>query len=265
MIRSFFSFFLFSLVFCFKLATAKDVPCSLENKSEVKLLIHNYMKDNEIVEEPNDLMKNFFLMQRSQQTDKYDLKQVLTNNHYALECDSADPVLGNLNADVTVVEFFDYQCKYCKLMTKLLKELAKEDTNIRIVFKELPILSKVSETAALASLASHLQNKYMKFQNKLFDTPGRITQEVIFQLAKEIGLDIDKLKNDMESIMLRNQIRKSFELARLLSIQGIPSLVIGDYLIHGLISKKQLVQAVTEVRRSNTLNHLQDQFLDCSK
>ncbi|AFX98664.1 DSBA-like thioredoxin domain protein [Candidatus Endolissoclinum faulkneri L2] len=264
MIWYFFSFVLFSLIFCCRLVTATDLPLSLESKSNIKVLIHNYMQDNGIVQQENDVIKNYFVMQRVEETDTYDIKQILRNNQYALECDPVDPVLGNLTGDVTVVEFFDYQCSYCKLMTLLLKELIEKDSNIRIVFKELPILSTTSETAALASLASHYQNKYMKFQTKLFDTPGQITQKIIFQVAQEIGLDIDRLKVDMGNTITLNQIRKSFELARILSIRGTPALVIGNYLIHGLISKKKLIQLVAKVRRENSLKHLQHKSFGCS-
>ncbi len=225
-------------------ALAHDGPLSPERKAEIEALVRDY-----ILQHPEIILESVAIMQAREDAAKNAAaKQALVDNRDALERDPADPVLGNPDGDVTIVEFFDYQCGYCKTMLKPLMELIEEDGNIRLVLKEFPILSPTSETAALASLAADRQDKYEDFHTALLGLRGRLTPEAIFQVALETGLDAEKLKADMQDPALQAQVRKSFELAQALSIQGTPAFTIGSHVVPGAVSKEQLAELVAEVR-----------------
>lgn len=245
MIRSAFAATLVSAVLLAGPALAHDGPLSPERKAEIEALVRDY-----ILQHPEIILESVAIMQAREEAEKNAAaKQALVDHRDALERDPGDPVLGNPDGDVTIVEFFDYQCGYCKTMMKPLMELVEEDGNIRLVLKEFPILSPTSETAALASLAADRQGTYKDFHTELLALRGRLTPEAIFQVALETGLDVDKLKADMQDPALQDQVRKSFDLAKLLSIQGTPAFIIGDQVVPGAISKEQLAELVAEARK----------------
>ena len=226
-------------------ALAHDGPLSPERKAEIEALVRDY-----ILQHPEVILESVAIMQAREDAEKNAAaKQALVDRREALERDPGDPVLGNPNGDVTIVEFFDYQCGYCKTMMTPLMELVKEDGNVRLVLKEFPILGPASETAALASLAADRQGKYEAFHTGLLGLRGRLTAEAIFQVALEVGLDVDKLKADMQDPALQDQVRKSFDLAKALSIQGTPAFTIGTHVVPGAISKEQLAELVAEARK----------------
>lgn len=225
-------------------ALAHDEPLSAQRKSEIEALVRDYILQN-----PQIILESVAIMQAREEAEKNaEAQQALVDNRAALERDPADPVLGNPDGDVTIVEFFDYQCGYCKSMAKPLFDLIREDGNIRLVLKEFPILGPASETAALASLAAHRQGKYEAFHTALLNLRGRLSTEAIWQVALEAGLDIEALRADMADPALQQHIRKAYGLAQTLDIQGTPAFTIGNRVIPGAVSKEQLAELVAEVR-----------------
>lgn len=225
-------------------ARAHDGPLSVERKAEIEALVRDY-----ILQHPEIILESVAIMQAREEAQKSAAaKQALVDNRAALERDPADPVLGNPDGDVTIVEFFDYQCGYCKTMMKPLLDLVQEDGNIRLILKEFPILGPESETAAVASLAAQRQGKYEIFHTALLGLRGRLSTEAIWQVALEAGLDIETLKKDMADPALQQHIRKSYQLAQALEIQGTPAFTIGNQIIPGAVSKEQLAELVAEAR-----------------
>lgn len=225
-------------------ALAHDEPLSAERKAEIEALVRDY-----ILQHPEIILESVAIMQAREEAEKSQaVKQALADSREALERDPGDPVLGNPDGDVTIVEFFDYQCGYCKSMMKPLLDLVHEDGNIRLVLKEFPILGPASDTAALASLASDRQGKYEAFHAALLGLRGRLGTEAIWQVALEVGLDVDKLKADMADPALQAQVQKVYKLAQILNIQGTPAFTIGEHLIPGAVSKEQLAELVTQIR-----------------
>lgn len=172
----------------------------------------------------------------------------LANERPVLERDPNAPVLGNPDGDVTVVEFFDYNCPYCKRAMPEVDALLAEDGNIRLVLREWPILSEGSAFAARAALASRKQGKYVEMHNALMGMRGKVEAETVLRVAGEIGLDIEKLKADMKSPEVEEHIATSVRLAAALGINGTPSFVIGDQLIPGFVEKAQLAEGVSAAR-----------------
>ena len=173
---------------------------------------------------------------------------VLTEERSMLERDPNAPVLGNPDGDITIVEFFDYNCPYCKRAMPEVNALMAEDTSVRLVLREWPILSEGSAFAARAALASRQQGKYAEMHDALMTMRGKVEAEAVLRIAGEVGLDVEKLKIDMQSPEVEEHIATSMRLAEALGFNGTPSFVVGDQLIPGFVEKPQLVEAVTAAR-----------------
>ncbi len=152
--------------------------------------------------------------------------------------DPMTPVSGNAEGDVTVVEFFDYQCGYCKRMFPAMMSVREDDPNVRIVWKELPILGPVSRFASEAAMAAAKQDKYLEFHTALMGHRGRLSEEIVLQRAQSVGLDIDRLQADMKSDEIQSYLDGNLELARTLQISGTPAMIIGDKLVPGAVSNR---------------------------
>lgn len=163
--------------------------------------------------------------------------------------DPDDPVAGNPQGDVTLVEFFDYRCGYCRSMSAGLQALLEHDKNLRFVFKELPVLGPESTTAAKAALAASRQGRYPELHFKLMQARD-LSLDAILALAEEVGLDRDRLAADMESDWVKAQLDETLSLAGALGIDGTPSFVIGDQLIPGATDIARLAQLVGEQRQA---------------
>lgn len=227
------------------LATAQSF--SDAEKSEIEKIVQDYIRKNPelVLQALEEIEKR----QREEQDRRF--KQLIFAHADQLERDSGDPVLGNPDGDVTIVEFFDYQCGYCKRMTGPLMEFVKADGNVRLVVKEFPILGPASTIAARASLGALAQDKYEAFHLAMMAVRGKLDQETILQVALEVGLDMEKLQASMNNPEIETQIRKSYRLAQTLSISGTPAFVIGEDLLPGAVSQEVLRQSVEKARAAN--------------
>ena len=184
--------------------------------------------------------------------ENYEISQEIKKKRNAIELlnISNNPRLLQKNADITIFEFFDYNCGYCKSVVKLLLDTINEDKKINLVFVEFPILSEDSYTASLAALAAEKQNLYSQFHISLMKVRGRINEKQIFKTAKEVGLNINKLKLDMESPDIQLILKTNREVAKLLKLNGTPAFIIGDVIYPGAIKKDQLKKAIKLYRKS---------------
>ena len=184
--------------------------------------------------------------------ENYEISQEIKKKRNAIELlnISNNPRLLQKNADITIFEFFDYNCGYCKSVVKLLLDTINEDKKINLVFVEFPILSEDSYTASLAALAAEKQNLYSQFHISLMKVRGRINEKQIFKTAKEVGLDINKLKLDMENPDIQLILKTNREVAKLLKLNGTPAFIIGDVIYPGAIKKDQLKKAIKIYRKS---------------
>ena len=161
-----------------------------------------------------------------------------------------NPGIFQKNADVTIYEFFDYNCGYCKSVVKTIMETISEDKRINFVFVEFPILSQESYTAAVAALASQKQNLYNKFHLSLMKIRGKVDNEKVFKTANEIGLDIQKLKIDMNNSDIAKRLNQNREIAKILNLNGTPAFIIGDVIYPGALTKENLKEIIKKVRES---------------
>ena len=176
--------------------------------------------------------------------------QVLQDERDVLERDPNAPVLGNPDGDVTVVEFFDYNCPFCRRAMPEVQGLLDGDKNVRLVYREWPILGEGSVFAARAALASREQGKYEEFHWALMGMQERAEEDSIMRIAAEIGLDVEKLRADMDAPEIEEHIATSNRLSQGLGFNRTPSFVIGDNLVPGIIEEEELRSLVEDVRAS---------------
>ena len=168
-----------------------------------------------------------------------------------LEQDPNSPNLGNLSGDVTVVEFFDYNCPYCRKAGKTIQALLASDENVRVIYREWPILGEASVYAARAALAARTQGKYEELHWALMNGEGRATEASILKIARDLGLDITKLKVDMNSPAVEAHIAQSSALARNLGFTGTPAFIVGDRTAPGMLSVGEITAMIAEARAAN--------------
>ena len=160
-----------------------------------------------------------------------------------------NPGIFQKQADVTIYEFFDYNCGYCKSVVKTIMDVLSVDKKINFVFVEFPILSEQSYIAAKAALASKKQGLYNQFHLSLMKIKGRVNEEKVFSTAKGIGLDIDQLKIDMNKPEIEQQLVKNREIAKLLNLNGTPAFIIGDIIYPGALNLNNLKEIIKQIRK----------------
>lgn len=202
-----------------------------------------------ILEQPEILQEAIAILRaRDERAKASAVSETIAARRAELERDPNASVLGAPDGDATVVEFFDYNCPYCKQAAEDLKPLIEKDGGVRLVMCEWPILSEGSRFAARAALAARNQDKYEELHWALMSLP-RVDERTTMWAAERLGLDLDRLRADMEAPEVSEHIALSMALARELGITGTPSFVIGDALAPGLIPRARL-EALIEAARN---------------
>lgn len=214
-------------------------------REELKTFIRDYLVKN-----PEVIAEAIGAWQEKEEADKEKHRvETIASKSEELFNPKEQTVIGNPKGDVTVVEFFDYNCGYCKSMFPDMIELIKSDGKIRLVMKELPILGPNSVTAAKAALASRNQHKYSEFHQALLGYKGPVNDAVITVVAKNVGLNVDQLKEDMKNPDYDAIIDANKDLARALNVTGTPALLIGDAYIGGAVNKERLADYIADARK----------------
>ncbi|MGR3436221.1 MAG: DsbA family protein [Shimia sp.] len=208
-----------------------------------RLALEAILENPEIVMEAVDLLR-----QREEQAQRIAARAAVTDEAEALLANA--PVMGDPAGDVAVIEFFDYNCPYCRRAKPVLEEVMAEDPGVRIVGREWPILGEGSVFAARAALASQEQGLYEPFHWALMGMTGRAERESVLRVAEEVGLDVERLLADMEAPEIEAHIAESMRLAELLGFTGTPSFVIGETLLPGLVDAETMAKAVAGARES---------------
>ena len=234
----------------FAIYAAALIPLSAyaDDKSDerIKELVYEAIFEN-----PQIIMEAVRLLEERQQQDQTAAAAtVLKAERDRLEQDPNAIVLANPDGDVTVVEFFDYNCPYCRRVMPQVDALVEQDANVRLVYREWPILGEGSVFAARAALAAREQGKYEEFHVAMMRMQGRAEEASVLRIARDVGLDIDQLRRDMDAPEVDEHIQTSMELTRALGFNGTPSFVIGDALIPGFVEADVLIEQVEAVREA---------------
>ena len=244
MIRLLFATMLLALSLSLTPAVAAEFNAT--QKSEIEGYIRDYLlKNPEILREALQELER-----RDQQAEKLAQVDAIRNNAAELFRSSNDFVAGNPNGKVTMVEFFDYNCGYCKKSMPDIVKLIENDKDLRVVMKEFPILGPGSTFAAQAAIASNKQGKYWQLHQAFYLHEGKLDEAAVLEIAKGLSLDLEKLQADMQSPEIDTIIAQNMRLAEALNIQGTPAFVIDETLIPGAVGYEALKAAVAQVRES---------------
>ena len=216
-----------------------------EQRQAIEAIIHDYLMQNP------DVMIEALKAAEAKASSDADARttQALRDRRRDIFDDPATPVGGNPEGDVTIVEFFDYRCPYCKQVQPTLRTLLDQDRKLRFIYKEMPVLGPASVIAAQAALAARLQGKYEPFHRVMMATKGQITEDVVYQVAGSVGLDVDRLKRDMAAPEIDRALKANLALAEALEIHGTPGFIIGEHVVPGAIDLDALKNLVADARK----------------
>jgi protein-disulfide isomerase len=218
-------------------------------RSEIEQIVKEYLLSHpELLQ---DVMTELEKRQTAADSEKH---RLAVKEHSATIFASAHQVaLGNTQGDVTLVEFFDYNCGYCKRAMSDMLELLKTDANLKFVLKEFPVLGDGSVQAAQVAAAVRMQDKsggkkYLEFHQKLLGGRGQADKARALAVAKEVGLDVARIEKDMSSEEVKAQLAESFKLADALGLNGTPSYVVGSDVVIGAVGLDALKEKVSIAR-----------------
>lgn len=235
----------FLVGWCHAQAQNAQAALSPEKEEPARAPIEKIVREY-ILQHPEVLMESVQKYQeRLKSAQKERAKEVVIAKRTDLEQDPSSPVAG-ARGGVTVVEFFDYRCGFCKKAESTMTKLITDHPDVQFVFKEFPILGTDSLVAAKAGLASHKQGSYLKFHKALMALPGPVTMEAIDQLATNLGLDVAKLKTDMESPEILATIERNRQLAQQMGVTATPTFVVNSELIEGAIDTPALEKLIAQ-------------------
>ena len=194
---------------------------SAEQQQQIEKVVHNYLlKNPEVLVEVSQV-----LQKKQQQNMQQQAKSAILDSGDQLLAGTMS-VAGNPKGNVTLIEFFDYQCIHCKKMAPVISELIKKDSNLRVVYKEFPIFGGSSEYASKAVLAAAMQGKYLPLHEALLALDKRLDPKLIMSTAKSLGLDTTKLEKDMASKLVADELAASRALAEKLHLMGTPAFIV---------------------------------------
>jgi protein-disulfide isomerase len=213
-------------------------------REELEAIIKDYLLSHpEILKDMSEL-----LQEKEKKAEDELRKGALASNAEQVFRDNGDFVAGNPRGTVTMVEFFDYNCGWCKKGFSEIVALLDSDKELKLVLKEFPIFGEDSEYAAKAAIAAGVQGKYWELHVAMFQNEGKITKAVVDELAAAQGLNMGQLKKDMESAATTDLINRNRALAQALAINGTPAFVIDDKLVPGYMPQDELASTIKEVR-----------------
>ncbi|WP_374544627.1 DsbA family protein [Rhodoblastus sp.] len=212
---------------------------SAAQKTEIESIIHSYLVDH-----PEVLREAAVALEKKQALEEGELhRRVIEQNRDALFNSTFPGVVGNAKGKITLVEFFDYNCGYCKKALGDLVNLIKSERELRVVLMDFPVLGPDSVEAAQVASAARKQisgDKFFEFHQKLLSTRGHVGREQALAVAKDQGLDMDRLQKDLKDPSIRAGLEQTMKLADALNLTGTPSYVIGDEAIVGAVGFDQL-------------------------
>ena len=225
-------------------ARADSAPAAAFDRDAVREVVREYLIENpEVIEEAIQVLQARREIERQERS-----RAAVAANGEALRAHPLSPVSGNPDGDVTVVEFFDYRCGYCRRVFPAVMALLGADPQVRVVWKEFPILGPVSRVASRAAMAADRQGLYHEFHVAVMGDDAELTEDGVIEIAAAVGLDVERLRRDMEAPEIEAYLAETAQLAQALGIGGTPAFVIGDTLVPGAVDEDTLKAMVAEAR-----------------
>jgi protein-disulfide isomerase len=226
--------------------TQKTLAETTVDRSEVEGIIRDYLlKNPEILLEVQDALEA-----KQKEEQRIASLGVIKDNKDEIFNSTFDGVVGNPNGKVTIVEFYDYNCGFCKRAMEDMRALTDADPDLRFVLKEFPILSPDSQKASVVSMAFHMMmpQKYGEFHNALLGGEGRATEAAAIKVALSLGADEAELRAKMQDPTIIDTLSKTYDLANKLAITGTPSYVIGNEVVFGALGKDVLAEKIATAK-----------------
>lgn len=225
---------------------AQNAEISPDERDKIEQVIQDYL-----IENPEIIAVAIRELQRRQTIARMGPAIEMYRDY--LEGDPSAPVIGNPDGDVTIVEFFDYRCGFCRRHFPEVMRLVREDGNIRFVPKQFPILDREGQTpvsylAARASIAAHKQGKFEQFHVAVMGAEGSITEDSLYDIAGRVGLDVVQLKKDMSDRLVIKSVQNTLAIGKDIGFTGTPGYIIGEDVVQGAEGYGRLVEAVARAR-----------------
>jgi protein-disulfide isomerase len=242
------------IAFAAAVSLAAAVPAVAESfspdqREEIGKIIKDYLLTHPEVMQ--DVMTELEKRQQAAETEKH--RTAIVENKATLFSSPHQVVLGNPQGNVTMVEFFDYNCGYCKRAMSDMLTLIKTDGNLKFVLKEFPVLGEGSVDAARVAVAARMQDasgkKYVEFHQKLLGSRGAADKARALAVAKEVGFDMSRLERDMGSDEVKQTIDENMKLAEALGVSGTPSYVVGEEVVVGAVGLDALREKIGAERK----------------
>jgi protein-disulfide isomerase len=236
----------FALVAGLSVAHAKDI--SPAEREQFESVIRDYLLKN-----PEVIQEAMAALQKKQEDAlRMARLSVIEDKNGPLFTSPASVSIGNPKGDITIVEFFDYNCGYCKKGLPDIQKIVETDKNVRVVLRDFPILAKESQEASVVAMALKAQvspEKFWDFHVKLMSMRGKIGKDEALDLARESGANMDRLAKDMTSDAIRGHLTETMEIAQKLDISGTPSYVLGDEVVVGAVGYEELTNRIASLRK----------------
>ena len=246
---------LLCLVLAVSFAFCKKKDTTPPTKPEIEQIVKDY-----ILQHPEVLLES---VRQYQERERAAQQQKAKDSVAARQSDllrdptspASKPVAAKSGEEVTMVEFFDYRCGFCKKVNPTVMKLLADNPSLRLVFKEFPILGPESVTAAKAGLAAERQGRYVQFHRAMMASTTPVSAAMIEQVAKDVGLDVGKLKTDMESPEIAATIEKNTQLAIALQVSSTPTFVIGGEMVSGAMDAAAFQKLIAKAQAHSEPAH----------
>ncbi|MCH8323150.1 MAG: thioredoxin domain-containing protein [Proteobacteria bacterium] len=232
------------------------------SKQQIEEIIRNYILENpEIITQAV-----LILREREEQRTREAVQLALADNHDLLFNDELSIVVGNPEGDVTLVEFYDYRCSFCRQSHGAVMQMLEEDKNLRLVLKQFPVKDQpgevpVSLISARLAMAAEKQGLFLPFHDAMFLAEPPLTERKVYAIAKEVGLDLERLEKDMREPAFTEHLRQTLTLASEIGATGTPTFVIGGYVISSMLDAKilrQIIGLTREVQAAQATENASD-------
>jgi protein-disulfide isomerase len=222
---------------------------SVDQRHDIESIVKDYLVSHpEVVQEALDALDK-----RQKQAEADKAKATIKDNNATIFNSAHQVVLGNPQGKTTMVEFFDYNCAFCKRALPDMVDLLKTDPDLKFVLKEFPVLGEGSVDAAHVAIAARMQDssgtKYIEFHQKLLGGRGAVDKARALAVAKDVGFDMARIQKDMDSDEVKKTIDENMKLADALGVSGTPSYVVGDQVIVGAVGIDELKDKIKAERK----------------
>ena len=234
-------------------SSAEEVE--ITTTEQIEDIVRNYL-----LEHPEVIAEAVAILQARAEAAAHEANRAaLHKNRDLLENDPLSIVAGNPNGDVTLVELYDYRCPYCRQSHESIMRLIEEDENLKIVFKQFPVKDRPGETpvsliSARIAMAAEKQGLFLPFHDAMFTAEPPLSERKVYEIAKEVGIDVDRALQDMKDPVITQHLRETLILASEIGATGTPTFVVGDYLIPGMVDYDVLKQLIDITRETNMAN-----------